>query len=79
MGAFDPQLPQRPRLIALNKLDLLPEEFPLEQVVEAYAQTGWRVLPVSAQTGAGLTPLKQAIWHEFAPDRHESLTAAASE
>jgi len=79
MRAFDPQLPGRERLLALNKIDLLPGDFPLEEIVEAYAQTGWRVLPVSAQTGAGLTPLKQAIWHEFAPDRHESLTAAASE
>jgi GTP-binding protein len=65
MRAFDPELLKRPRLIALNKTDLLTPDFPRRQVIGAYRQTGWRVFPVSAQTGEGLDKLKAAIWEEF--------------
>jgi GTPase len=78
MRAFDPALLTRPRLLVLNKLDLLPPEYPLEQVRTAYAATGWPVFPVSVQTGAGLVDLRQAIWHYFSPDDHESPEATTS-
>jgi GTP-binding protein len=61
MRAFDPELLTRPRLIILNKLDLLPSEYPLEQVAAAYRQTGRRVFAVSARTGLGLDDLRQAL------------------
>lgn len=65
MQAFDPGLLSRPRLIVLNKLDLLPAGYPLEQVAAAYRQTGRRVLVVSAHTGAGLPKLRQALVEEM--------------
>ena len=55
----------RPRLIALNKTDLLTPDFPRGQVIRAYRETGWRVFPVSAPAGEGLDKLKAAIWEEF--------------
>lgn len=64
MRAFDPELPARPRLIALNKIDLLPPEFPLERVARAYRRADWRVFPVSAETKAGLAELRQAVMEE---------------
>ncbi len=61
MRAFDPELLTRPRLIVLNKIDLLPSAYPLEQVAAAYRQTGRRVLAVSAKTGLGLDDVRQAL------------------
>ena len=69
--AFDPNLLDKPRLIALNKIDLLAPEFPRQQVLKAYAATGRRCLLVSAQAGAGLTALNRAIWEEFSRFGHD--------
>jgi GTPase len=62
---FDPSLLDKPRLVALNKIDALAPDFPLARIVLAYEKAGWRVFAVSAQTGDGLAPLRQAIWEEF--------------
>jgi GTP-binding protein len=66
MGAFDPGLPFKPRLIALNKADLLGEDFPLPKVVAAYVQNNRRVFVISAATGAGVPELEQALLAELA-------------
>jgi GTP-binding protein len=65
MRAFDPTLPDKPRLIALNKIDLVAPDFPRQEVIQAYEEAGWRVFPVSAQSGEGLENLRAAIWEEF--------------
>ena len=65
MRNFDPSLLDKPRLVALNKIDALAPDFPLAQIVLAYEKTGWRVFAVSAQTGDGLSPLREAIWESF--------------
>ena len=41
------------------------QDFPRDQIVLAYENAGWRVFAVSAQAGAGLSPLRQAIWKFF--------------
>jgi len=64
MRAFDPSLLDKPRLVALNKIDALPPDFPRQAVFQAYKKSG-RVFPVSAQTGDGLSPLQEAIWEFF--------------
>jgi GTP-binding protein len=64
MHAFDPSLLDKPRLVALNKIDALPPDFPRQAVCQAYKKSG-RVFPVSAQTGDGLSPLREAIWDFF--------------
>lgn len=61
MQAFDSGLLYRPRLVALNKIDLLPTEFPLDEVVEQYRRAGFPAFPVSAKTKAGLSALREAI------------------
>jgi GTP-binding protein len=65
MRAFDPALPNKPRIIVLNKTDLLPPDFPLAAVIQAYQQAGWRAFPISALTGEGLEDLRQALWEEI--------------
>lgn len=66
MRAFDAGLLARPRLVALNKVDLLPPEFPLDKVEEAYRQAGFVVFPVSALAKTGLSALRHAIMAEAA-------------
>ena len=71
MRNFDPSLLDKPRLVALNKIDALTPDFPRDEIVLAYEQAGWRVFAVSAQTGAGLSPLRQAIWNFFVRDEDQ--------
>jgi GTP-binding protein len=78
MVAFDPGLTARPRLLVLNKIDLLDPDFPREAVVRAYQDAGFRVFTVSAKTGEGIPPLRQLLWEEAArlelpPREEESL------
>lgn len=77
--AFDPKLLDKPRLIALNKIDLLPPDFPRQQVLEAYLEAGWRCLMVSAKAGLGLDALSQAIWEEFSRGGHDLDAATIPE
>ncbi len=77
--AFDPKLLDKPRLIALNKIDLLPPEFPRQQVLKAYEDAGWRCLLVSARAGEGLAALGDAIWEEFSRYGHDLAAATISE
>jgi GTP-binding protein len=65
MRNFDPLLLDKPRLVALNKIDALPPDYPLEHVIREYEKTGWRVFAVSAQTGEGIAPLREVIWESF--------------
>jgi 50S ribosomal subunit-associated GTPase HflX len=61
MEAFDPALLTRPRWVVLNKKDLLPPDFPLDQVVAAYRQAGEEPLVISAHTGEGLPDLRRVL------------------
>jgi GTP-binding protein len=79
LQAGDPSLLNKPRLIALNKVDLVPPDFPLEAVTAAYAGGGRQVLVVSGLTGTGLTALRQAIAAEMARLRAANKEFTASE
>ena len=72
LAAFDLTLPAKPRLLVLNKIDLLPPDFPRAAVIKTYQQTGRPVFPVSALTKEGLPALIQAIWEEVIRLDHES-------
>ncbi len=54
MRAFDPELPSRPRLLALTKTDLLTEDFPRDRIIQTYREKGFHAFPISALTGEGL-------------------------
>jgi GTP-binding protein len=79
LRASDPSLLNKPRLIALNKVDLLPPDFPLEAVIKVYAGLGRRVLVVSGLTGMGLPELRQAIAMEVTRLKAEKMALASSE
>lgn len=61
MQAFDPELLRRPRWIILTKVDLLPPEFPVAEVLTVYRHAGFPAFAVSALTGAGLAQLTEAL------------------
>ncbi|MCL4503863.1 MAG: GTPase ObgE [Deltaproteobacteria bacterium] len=69
--AFDPKLLDKPRILALNKIDLLPRDFPREQVLKAYAATGQTCLMISAAAGLGLEALSDAIWEKYQGASHD--------
>ena len=62
MTAFDPGLAARPRMVVLNKADLLSPDFPKETVVRAYEEADLRTFTVSAKTGEGISDLRRALW-----------------
>jgi GTPase len=64
LEAFSPELLEKPRLIALSKIDLLPEEErqTLPKRLRAQFPKDVRVFPISAVAQAGLEPLRHALW-----------------
>ena len=61
LAKYSADLAALPRIIALNKTDLLqPDE--IEQAVKEFEGTGNEVFPISAATGQGMEPLKHALW-----------------
>ena len=65
LRAFEPDLLQKKHIVVLNKIDLLPQDFPLTEVVKNFSGRGWRCLPLSAQTGESVPLLKDLLWSEF--------------
>jgi len=57
LGAYDPSLPGRPRIIALSKTDLCPEQKQLDKKLRAFQRKGYEVVAISSVTGAGLDKL----------------------
>jgi GTPase len=70
LQAFDPDLLLKKHVVVLNKIDLLPPDFPLAQVVAAFTRRGWPCLPVSASTGEAVTQLKELLWSELETFSH---------
>ncbi len=59
--AFDPALPERPAIVALNKMDLVAAN-EAAAIIEAVAKaTHLSVFPISADKHTGLEPLVEAI------------------
>lgn len=64
VSQWDPALRQRPALVAASKRDALTPPDPLPSLRQAAEAAGLRVLPISAQSGEGLTELRRALWAE---------------
>ncbi|HXR36774.1 MAG TPA: GTPase ObgE [Candidatus Binataceae bacterium] len=61
VAAFDPEMIERPAVIALNKLDLVDTATASEQARALHAATGLEVFVISAEERLGLAPLAAAI------------------
>jgi GTPase len=60
LSEYAVDLTERPRLLALNKTDLIPSDM-LEEVIEPFKALGFPVFPISAATGQGIQPLVFAM------------------
>jgi len=60
LRAYNPQLAERPTLVAFNKMDLPEAREHLPRVREALEARGYRVFPISGATREGFRPLLQA-------------------
>jgi GTPase len=70
-------LEDRPRLVALNKIDLPDGREMAEMVAEEIAARGWPVLPVSAASHEGLRELSFAMAEVVAAARRERVVEKA--
>jgi GTPase len=70
LSRYGSQFDGRPRVVALNKLDLLHDDEGREQVARLREQLRARNIPlftISAQTGAGIPRLLEALWRRLSP------------
>ncbi len=65
LQAYGHGLDQRPRLLVLNKRELLDPEQLQQRVQDLEAASGLRVLVISAAMAEGLEALLQAVWNEL--------------
>lgn len=65
---FNPQLADKPRVLAVSKSDMLDEELMSE--IEATLPEGVPHIFISAVTGMGLTELKDMLWREITDERN---------
>ena len=76
LEAYGEGLTDKPRLVALNKLDLADEELADGFAEELLAAGAERVFAVSAATGAGIEPLLDAVL-SYLPDQTTTETQGA--
>ncbi len=70
LARYGSQFDGRPRVVALNKLDLLHDDEGRAMVARLREQLRARDIPlftISAQTGAGIPRLLEALWRRVAP------------
>lgn len=60
LAAFSPEVAARPRLIALNKIDLIADD-EAKRMAARFSETGHPVFAISAATQKGLDPLLYAL------------------
>ncbi len=66
------RLADKPVIVAANKIDVLDEADRLERLRAHLQERGVPLYAVSAATGAGLSPLLEAVWREVAAARERA-------
>jgi len=67
---YSEEIWQRPRLIALNKLDIVPSD-KYNAIRERFEQLEHPLFPISGVTGQGLNDLLHAMWEELEKTKDE--------
>ena len=65
---FNPQLSDKPRVLAISKSDMLDDE--LREEMSHHLPEGVPHVFISAVTGQGLTELKDMLWSEITDERN---------
>lgn len=58
---YNPKYLEKKQWLVLNKIDLLPSDWPWPQVLAALTARGWRCYPISAAVGTGLEALRRDL------------------
>lgn len=69
---FNPQLADKPRVLAISKSDMLDEEL-MDEIRETLPD-GVPTVFISAVTGFGLQELKDVLWHEITDESNRLAT-----
>ncbi|PMP94781.1 MAG: Obg family GTPase CgtA, partial [Thermodesulfobacterium geofontis] len=71
---FNPQLLEKEYFIALNKIDLLPDNEKIRSIIELFEKKDQnKIYPISAVTGQGVIELIYAIWKKLEKIRKEKI------
>jgi GTP-binding protein len=65
LAAYGRGLTERPQILAINKIDALPEETVAELVTTFSGICDWPVFAISAVSGQGLDALLQTVWAQL--------------
>jgi len=69
---FNPQLLDKDYLIALNKIDLMPDPEKIRNIIELFEEKDQgKIYPISAVTGQGVLELIYALWNKLASIKKE--------
>ena len=57
LAAYNPEIAERPQVIAANKTDLIydPEDDPVQRLKDEFEPKGIKVFPISGATGKGIS------------------------
>ncbi len=69
LAAYSPDLADKPRIVALNKVDALDDDARAARLAALQAASGRRVWPVSGVSGAGVEAVLRALWGQIAAAR----------
>ncbi len=61
---YNPELAKRPQIVAANKVDVLSDDAVLKGFTATMDQLGYRVFPISAATGLGITELVNFVYEQ---------------
>ena len=79
LGSYQPQLLDRPELIALNKIDLIPDREALDEIEASLRAGGAEVMRISGATGEGIEAVVWAMLREIDASRETESAAAAAQ
>ena len=67
LEAYNPEIAERPQVIAANKTDLIfdPEDDPVQRLKDEFEPKGIKVFPISGATGKGISDLLYYVSNEL--------------
>ena len=67
LAAYNPEIAERPQVIAANKTDLIydPEDDPVQRLKDEFEPKGIKVFPISGATGKGISDLLYYVSNEL--------------
>ncbi|MCR5775870.1 MAG: GTPase ObgE [Lachnospiraceae bacterium] len=78
LAAYDSEITNKPQIIAANKVDVIQledgEEDPVELLRKEFEPKGFKVFPISAATGDGLTELINEVREILSHHKGETIT-----